>query len=416
MKNALVLCDAFPPAFAPRMGYLCKYLNEYGWTPTIVTEHLPQNIYADLADDQEVTYINYYWSKNKIWQQIKYAFVFLADFLFNYKDFIIHRKAKKIISTKKIDIILVSAFRTFPALAAYRLSQKFNIPLIVDLRDIFEQSTNNELISKRLSSSDIINNFIARIIRKKLLRQRNKILNKAGAVTTVSEWHADTLSKYNHHVHLIYNGFDAGLFYPQNIENDKFTVTFTGRLHSAELRNPSLLFEAVAHLSAENKVDIKNFRLQFYLIDEKSKEIIRTLAQKHQIAGFIDVFDTVQSAEIPKILNSASILLLLANKSTGENAPKGIMGTKLFEYLAVEKPVLCVRNDEDCLEKTINSANAGLAASTVEEVERFMLEKVAEWHQNGYTHQTVNQEFVQQFSRKRQAKQFAELFDSLARK
>ena len=399
MKNVLILCDAFPPAFNPRMGYLCKYLAKYDWKPIIVAEYAPQIIYKDLSENQDVTYINYYYSDNKIWQQIKYIFVFLADFLFNYKEFVIFRKAKKVIKTSSIDVILASSFRTFPMLSAQRLSRKYNIPLMVDLRDIFEQSTNNELVSKRFSNSDFINNLIANIIRKKLLYQRNKILKKADIVTTISEWHVETLSKYNQNVKLIYNGFDAELFFPQIIENNVFTITFTGRLHSAELRNPSLLFETVAHLSEEKRIARDKFRLQFYLMDEKSKEIIKTLAQKHKTVDFIDIFDTVPSTEIPKILNLSSILLLLANNSTGEKSPKGIMGTKLFEYLAVEKPILCVRSDEGCLEKTINSANAGLAASTMEDVEKFILGKFADWQRDGYTHQSVNQLFIRQFSR-----------------
>ena len=413
MKNVLLLCDSFPPAFNPRMGYLCKYLPEYGWKPIIVTEYSPQNIYADLHENQDVTRINYYWSKNKIWQRLKYIFVFFADYLFNYKDLIFSKKAKKIIKTTEINAILVSSFRLFPTLSAQRLSQKFNIPLTVDLRDIFEQSANNELISKRISNNLFINNLIAKTIQKKLLWQRNKILKKADAVTTISQWHVETLSKYNSNVQLIYNGFDPDLFFRQTIENEIFTITFTGRLHSAELRNPSLLFEAVSHLSEEKKIDAKKIRLQFYLMDEKSKEIIGGLAQKYAIAEFVDVFDTIPSTEIPNVLNSSSILLLLANKSTGENAPKGIMGTKIFEYLAVEKPILCVRNDEDCLEKIIKSANAGLSASDEEEVKAFILEKFAQWQKNGYTQQSVNKEFTQQFSRKRQAEQFAGVLNNL---
>jgi glycosyltransferase involved in cell wall biosynthesis len=414
MKNVLLLCDSFPPAFNPRMGYLCKYLPELGWKPIIVTEYSPQNIYANLHENQDITRINYYWSKSKVWQRLKYIFVFLADYLFNYKDMIISKKAKKIIKTKHIDVILVNSFRTFPALSAKRLSQKFNIPLIVDLRDIFEQSSNNEPISKRLSNSMFINNLIANRIRKKLLQQRNKILKKADAVTTVSEWHVKTLSKYNHNVKLIYNGFDADLFFYQTIKNEIFTIVFTGKVQSVEIKNPSLLFEAISHLSTEKKVDMTNIRLQFYLIDEKSKEIIRSFAQKYHVVDFVDIFDTVPSTEIPKILNSSSILLLLANSSIGENAPKGMMGTKIFEYLAVEKPILCVRNDEDCLEKTIKLANAGLAASDVEEVKEFILEKFAQWQKNGYTQQSVNKEFIQQFSRKRQAEQFADLLTQLS--
>ena len=413
MKNVLILCDIFPPAFSPRMGYLCKYLPALGWNPIIITEYSPQNIYKNLAENQDVTYINYYWSKNKICQHLKYIFVFLADFFFNYKNYIIRKKAKNIIREQHISVILSSSYRTYPALAACQLSRRYGIPLVMDLRDIFEQSQNNELISKKISGQKWINNIIASIIKTKLMRQRNKILKIADCVTTVSDWHVKTLSEYNPNVNLIYNGYDSELFYPEKMENEKFIITYAGRLHSQELRNPSLLFEAVEKLSAEEKINPKTFRIHFYLTDKTSKEIVLALAQKYAVTEFIDYFAGVQNTKIPTILNESSILLLLANKSSEEKGPKGIMGTKLFEYLAVEKPILCIRNDEDCLEKTINSANAGLAASTAEETADFILEKYAEWQQNGYTRQLVNREFIQQFSRKRQAEEFVGIFESL---
>jgi glycosyltransferase involved in cell wall biosynthesis len=396
------------------MGYLCKYLPELGWKPIIVTEYSPQNIYANLHENQDITRINYYWSKNRAWQGLKYVFVFLAELFFDYKCFIAQKKAIKKIKQHKISVILSSSScRPYSALAACKISRTYNIPFVMDLRDVIEQFPNNEHISKKISYTKL-NNFLSTIITKRFLRQRNKILKNAHAVTTVSKWHAKLLSAYNQNVHLIYNGFAPELFYPQIIKNEQFTITYTGRIESLEIKNPSLLFEAMSQLSTEKKVDITKIRLQFYLIDEKSKEIIRNWAQKHAIADFVDIFDTVQNTEIPKILNSSSILLLLANKSTGENSPKGIMGTKIFEYLAVEKTILCIRNDEDCLEKTINSANAGLAASEVEEVKEFILEKFAQWQQNGYIQQPVNKEFVRQFSRKRQAKQFAEMLTLLS--
>ena len=410
MKYILILCDAFPPAFAPRMGYLCKFLMKYHWKPFVVTEYLTQNFYHDLANVQDVEYINYYHSKNKIWQQIKYVFVFLADLIFNYKDIIILRKAKKIVKTNNIDIILVSSYRIFPALAAHKLSKKYNIPLIVDLRDIFEQFPNNEYISKKIAHTKL-NSFLSKIITKKLLRQRNEILNNADSVITISDWHAKTLSEYNQNINLIYNGFASELFYPQIIKNEKFIITYTGRIESQEIKDPSSFFDAVAKLSIEKKIAVKNFRIQFYLIDEKSKELVKKLAQKHNVTNFIDIFDTVQNKEIPKILNSSSILLLLTNKSTDGKTLKGIMGTKVFEYMAVEKPILCVKNDEDCLEKIVKSANAGLAASTTEDVEKFVLEKFIEWQENGYTRQPVDKDFVQQFSRERQVEQFVNLFN-----
>ena len=408
MKTILVLCDAFPPDFAPRMGYLCKYLKNLGWNPIIITEYSPRNMFPNLAEGQNVSYVNFYFSKHKVWQHILYVFVFLLDFCFNYKQYVIRRKAEKIIKNNTVSLILASTFKIFPAMTACRLSKKHHIPFVVDFRDIVEQYTNNEHISKKLFRSETLNRCVSKILTKKLQRQRSVILKNAHAVTTISEWHKEFLLQFNSNTHLIYNGFDEELFYPQAIKNNQFCITFTGRLHSKALRNPELLFEAVAQLAEQNDICKETFRVQLYIMDEKSKLIVQNCAKEYAIIDFIDMFNTVSHVEIPAILNKSSVLLLLANPST-----TGIMGTKLFEYMAIEKPILCVRNDKGCLEETINRAHAGFSASTVEECKNFLLEKYAEWQKNGYTHQSVNQKFAQQFSRKRQAEEFVGVFDSL---
>lgn len=412
MKNILILCDDFPPVSNPRMGYLCRYLPALGWNPIVVTEFLPQNIYADLAKGQNAVYINYYFSDNKLVQLLKYIFVFFADFLFDYKNRVLQKKAEEIIKKHDISLILSSSFRVFPALAAHHLSKKYNIPFVMDLRDIFEQSSNNELVVRKVFKWDKLNNFVAYFVRKKLTRQRNRILKNTDAVTTVSPWHVDVLSDYNRNVTLIYNGYDSEIFSFKIIENKKFIITFTGRLYSRDLCDPTLLFEAVKTLADKKIINSDALRLHFYLKDDFSKQNIKYFAGKYQISNFIDIFEPIQNSEVPEILNKSAILLVLANQAKEH---KGIMGTKTFEYLAVEKPILCVRNDEDCLEQTINTANAGLAASTVEETERFILENFSEWQQNGYTHQAVNRAYIAQFSRKYQAGQFAGLFDQLTK-
>jgi gas vesicle protein len=67
-----------------------------------------------------------------------------------------------------------------------------------------------------------------------------------------------------------------------------------------------------------------------------------------------------------------------------------------------------LNSDEECLAQAIADTNAGLAATNVEDVKDFVMEKYQEWKTNGYTHQkVVNKE---QFTRQRQAEQFEQLF------
>ena len=49
MNKLLIICDMFPPAFAPRMGYLCKYLTRMGWEVTVVTEYIKDNTFEFLT-------------------------------------------------------------------------------------------------------------------------------------------------------------------------------------------------------------------------------------------------------------------------------------------------------------------------------------------------------------------------------
>ena len=413
MRKILVLCDFFPPAFAPRMGYLCKYLPEYGWEPVVITEYFPQHIYKELSENcQNITYVNYYHSNNKLVRILKYTFVFLADFFCNYKDRLIMKIAEKQMEQHNIELILTSSHRTFPLQAAHKLSKKNKILLIVDLRDIIEQFPENEHITKRFTNVKFINQHIATVLTKKLFKQRNSVLKDANVVTTVSPWHVETLKQFAKNVQLIYNGYDPDLFVHKKITSSKFTVTYTGRLMSAVLRDPSLLFEAVANLYADERIESESFRIQFYT-DDESKNTLSVIAKKYHIADFVDYFGYVSNHAIPDILNESSVLLLLTNHSTVSKSPKGIMTTKLFEYLAVEKPVLCIRSDEGCLAETIRETQSGIAANTVEQVECFLLEKYAEWQQNGFTHQQTNTQKVQQFSRKAQAEQFVRIFKSL---
>ncbi len=71
----------------------------------------------------------------------------------------------------------------------------------------------------------------------------------------------------------------------------------------------------------------------------------------------------------------------------------------------------------DCsaLVHAIGETNAGIAAKNVEEVKRFILEKYAEWQQNGFTHQPVNQNAKQKFSRQKQAEEFEKILRSIVK-
>lgn len=180
---------------------------------------------------------------------------------------------------------------------------------------------------------------------------------------------------------------------------------------SLATRDPRLLFEAVSRLDHEKLIDPDQFRIQWY-VDAGSKAIIMQAATAYPVARYMDFFDYVPASEIPGVLNRSSILLQLAN-TFASDGPKGFMTTKLFESMAVGKPLLCVKSDESCLEATIRNTRSGLAARTAEEAFRFILHHYQFWQDNGYTHINTDKEAVERFSRKKQAEQFMRIFTRL---
>ncbi len=404
-RNILIICDAFPPAFAPRMGYLCKYINKSEWNPTVVSEQQESNTFKFLTGNCDTAYLNFYPAKNKILNKLIWIYTMIMDLLFNYKDKKFEKFISKITDKQQFDIVLCSTYRTFPLVAASKTAQKLNVPLIVDLRDIIEQYAGNEYISfGKISSIPFIGNFIISLFRKKFLENRNKVLKTASYVTTVSPWHVETLKKYNKNTTLIYNGFDPELFYPLHTINDKFRITYTGRIISLDMRNPTMLFEAIK----KTNLTPDELKVEWY-VDEESMIILQNHASKYDVSEYMEFKKYVQATEIPQILNSSGIILILTEYKKA-SSPKGIMTTKLFEAMAVEKPILCIPSDESFLKEKIEQTKTGLAARNVDEVTSFILKYYNQWKEKGSTSITPNHNEIEKFSRKGQARQFSEIF------
>ena len=104
--------------------------------------------------------------------------------------------------------------------------------------------------------------------------------------------------------------------------------------------------------------------------------------------------------------------MLLTNRAQG-TGPKGVMTTKFFESLAVEKPILCVRSDESYLAEAIGETKAGLAATSVKEVCHFLKYYYKEWREKGYTSSPIDKNKLLRFSREEQAKQFIQIFEKI---
>ena len=391
LKRILIITDAVTkPLYTPRVRNLYHYFSQkdikIDWF-TEQHEEIPSNFNLKLHQ------IPFY-KHNGLLGKIEWSIKNILNLLFDYKNNFFAKKVLTATQNKNYDLVFCSTFHTFGLKAALKVAQKQNIPLHLDLRDIAEQCDTNEY-----NNSKIALGLISKIYRNINISRRNQILKQAHSITTVSPWHVNFLKQFNPNTHLIYNGYDSTLFQPRTTKTNYFDIIYTGKWYSPTLQDPTLLFQALA------EINNPQIRLIWYTNADVHSQISK-LAQQHNLTTPLIINNYVPNNEIPNLLNRSSIILVLTNKGN-----HGIMTTKFFEAIGVEKPILCVRSDEECLAQTIKETNAGLAATNVEELKEFILYHYNEWQQNGYTH--INITNKEHFSRQNQAIQFEKIFNQV---
>jgi glycosyltransferase involved in cell wall biosynthesis len=390
IKKILIITDAVTkPLYTLRVRNLYHHFSQKGIEVEWLTEQheeIPSNFNLKLHQ------IPFYKHKGLL-GKIEWTIKNILNLLFDYRNNYFTEKILTLTQNKQYDLVFCSTFHTFGLKSALKVAQKQNIPLHIDLRDIVEQCDTNEY-----NNSKIALGLISKLYRNINISRRNKVLKQADSITTVSPWHADFIKQFNPNTHLIYNGYDSNLFIPQHTKSEFFDIIYTGKWYSPTLQDPTLLFQALA------EINNPQIRLIWYTNADVHSQISK-LAQQHNLTTPLIINNYVPNNEIPNLLNQSSIILVLTNKGN-----RGIMTTKFFEAIGVEKPILCVRSDEGCLAQTIQETNAGLAATNVTEVKEFILFHYNQWQKQGYTHTEIKNK--EQFSRQNQALQFEKIFNT----
>lgn len=323
---------------------------------------------------------------DKVWQQ--------AD-----RDFA--RKLQQKYPKGRFDVILCSTYYYFPLLSAKKLSKVWDIPYVVDLRDIVEQWGKASYFTTKLPRLGGLERILARWYELRNLRMRNHVMDGAKAVVTISPWHQQHLQSLTHtSVHLIYNGYDEEEMHFEAKQTKVFSIAFIGRIMSLNLRQPHMLLQAMGEMLREGEIESTEWHIDMYAENEREEEV-RTLARQYGAEQLVHWHSFVPREKLHGIMAESSVLLALG--CPPEEEQHGILGTKVFEAIGVEKPLLLVPSDEDSLAELIRETGIGCAARDKEEVKTFLREQYAEWKEKGYTRKCIEKKA--QFSRKNEAQQ-----------
>ena len=270
MPKLLIVCGSFPPQSdvgGLRPAMMAKYLPRYGWETHVLTRdyghdhafrdermHMGSILPGDRIVRVEVTAQEEeeYLCKRRPYDTMRDALTIEKAFPPGVFDKM-WNVAKVHYGKSDFDAIWASA-PAFPPLRIGRdLSTRLGIPWVADFRDISEQE------------DGIAKSWRLRLLRLRSNLRRKMLVRNASYLTSVSSFHCRTLeAQAGKPCELIYNGYDADLFHPiEPVKTERFKIVYTGRILSKNLRNPSLLFEALDSLISEGRIDANRLQISF---------------------------------------------------------------------------------------------------------------------------------------------------------
>ena len=379
MKKVLIITYYWPPSGGGgvmRWLKMSKFLPELGWQPIIFT---PENPDPSVIDESLLKEIHpeIIEIKTPIWEPYdlyrkltgkKSGAKFKAGYIseasegswksrlsvFIRGNFLIPdprifwvspsvKFLTKYLKENPVDLIVSSGPPHSMHLIAPGLKKKFEIPWIADFRDPW---TDIDFYHKLK---------LTRLADRKHRQLEKKVLAAADYVVTVSPSCAADLEKIaNRKIEVIPNGYDPSDYKFEKPALDKtFTISHFGAFNKD--RNPATLWLAMNDIAIENP-DFKNL-LRIKLYGQTDLSVINDI-QKNNLTDNLNLIEHLPHQKGLVELSKSQVLLLPLN-----NAPnvKGILTGKMFEYIALQRPILALGPTDADFAEILRETNSGIS-------------------------------------------------------
>lgn len=294
------------------------------------------------------------------------------------------KAAQKIIKDEQIDIIYSSSPPHSLQLIAKKIAKRNSIKWVADFRDPW-----SELVHYQNNKRSWLTKKIDHRFEKSVFRNADHIIAAANNYAQCIKSHV------NREISIIYNGYDPSDFSEKkNTLRDYLKITYTGEL--SKDRIPYNLLRVISRLKIQ--------KLQLQFIGNSCPElydIIRELniSDKVFIRQYLPHTDAIAE------LQDSDILLLVINQVSDG---RGIVPGKLFEYMGIHKPILCIGDPEGESAQLIKETHSGYCINHEDE------ESISTLLSEINNKVTQNLSFqVKTFERRYETQQLCEIFNSL---
>lgn len=423
MKKVLIITYYWPPsggAGVQRWLKFAKYLPEFGYEVHILTvrpdratypqtdesllQQVPKNVTVHCTDASDPYAIYSVFGKGapssgfanddvsgfkgliKTLARFVRGNFFIPDPRRGWNRFAIE-KANELIDSLGIHTVVTTSPPHSTQLIGLELKNKKNIRWIADMRDPWTKIY-----------------YVSELLQTKWARNRNSklerlVLENADKVVTVShnlsaEFRALAPGLQQENVVVIPNGFDEDDFQFNVRLEEKFTIGYMGTI--TDQYDISSLLKAIGS---------SNLDVGFRFIGDVQAGLKKRLAEvsnRFEFTGYLNHHKAIEKAA------SCSILLLVIPKVESN---KGILTGKIFEYLALKRPILAIGPIDGDAAKVLDETGAGkmFDYSDVNGISQFLNEKIYEVQKSEQVSETSG---VNKYSRRALTGQLVQILEN----
>jgi glycosyltransferase involved in cell wall biosynthesis len=428
MKKILIIAYRFPPSnhtSSERTYSWARYFKEAGYYPVVITRNwdidpkiekhdikpVGQTAKVVKEGDYEVHYLpfepdislrffdKYAGTKLHILYKIVLFIYSLLEpfFVFSlskcYNGF--YQKAKSMIEKDKdIGNCIISTPPFIMYKIGYRLKKKFKqVSFIADYRD--DWGTNEVFMNPN-------NKFLPGLLQKYAGYFERKWMKSYTFFLSVSQNYVEKIEAFiKRPGYLLENGFMGENYLDNNvvIDKDNFTITYVGSL--LQTQPIEIFINAVKRVIESNK----NIKVQFVGGKNNYDSRIMPLIEGFE-SNFI-FYPRISKGECIKLQMASDLLLLVSH-----NALKGTPGSKMYEYLALRKPVLVCPTDNDIMEETLTASGQGIFVNNEEESYVALVNMMRKFERKELLVANVNTRYIDSFDRRNLTQKLAGFIDA----
>ncbi|PKP21019.1 MAG: hypothetical protein CVU05_07710 [Bacteroidetes bacterium HGW-Bacteroidetes-21] len=237
----------------------------------------------------------------------------------------IYKAAKEYLKNNPVDIIIATSEPFILFKYASALSKKHNIQWIADYRDPWSSSIN-------INKKHVLKSLY------KLFETRN--VKSASAIVTVSEFVKSKIFKIfpNKDFYIIPNGFNSEItekLHHISPSDSVLNIAFIGTINPWHpLSQVMSVYTRFLNDNPETKI-----KLNFYGINQTVHITKQIFGSDHLINKNITIYPKLANDDLLKEMAKNHLMLLFNDYS--------LMGTKIYDYLGIKKPILLCFSDDD---------------------------------------------------------------------